>query len=223
MTRWYDDLVQTPRDAAEVLRCDYGSIAAVLRGVSGAVLDLGGGCGVARHFLGRDTEYVVLDPSTEWLRPAWQIGIAKVFPCQATPPTFVCGIGERMPFGAASFDVVLALWSLNHVGDLAASLGEVRRVLAPGGRAVLVLEDMEPRWWDLRRGEYLPPGGATHGEIAIRKLAARLGGRPWPTQTDHIPIREPDLRRLIRLAFRVESRTWARHYLVYELRLRPKL
>ena len=40
---------------------------------------------------------------------------------------------QSLPFADASFDVVLALWMLYHVPDLDRGLGEIVRVLRPGG------------------------------------------------------------------------------------------
>jgi SAM-dependent methyltransferase len=42
----------------------------------------------------------------------------------------------RLPFADASFDALLCIDSMNHFPDRAYSLGEWRRVLVPGGRAV---------------------------------------------------------------------------------------
>src|SRR6266850_6259601 len=49
----------------------------------------------------------------------------------------VCADGDRLPFAARSFDVVLLLDVLEHFRDEAALLGGVQRVLRPGG-ALLV-------------------------------------------------------------------------------------
>ena len=38
-----------------------------------------------------------------------------------------------LPFGDATFDVVVAMWMLYHVPDLEGALAQVRRVLRPGG------------------------------------------------------------------------------------------
>ena len=47
--------------------------------------------------------------------------------------SFEVGDAERLPFGDASFDAVLNVESSHCYGHLAAFLGEVRRVLRPGG------------------------------------------------------------------------------------------
>jgi SAM-dependent methyltransferase len=43
---------------------------------------------------------------------------------------------QELPFGDAEFDCAVANWMLYHVPDLDRGLGELRRVLRPGGRLV---------------------------------------------------------------------------------------
>ncbi len=45
---------------------------------------------------------------------------------------------QELPFADASFDVVVAAWMLYHVPDLDRGLGEIVRVLRPGGALVAV-------------------------------------------------------------------------------------
>jgi ubiquinone/menaquinone biosynthesis C-methylase UbiE len=49
------------------------------------------------------------------------------------------GSALDMPFGDASFDRVYSIGCLHHTGDLRRAVGEVHRVLRPGGRAVVML------------------------------------------------------------------------------------
>jgi SAM-dependent methyltransferase len=53
------------------------------------------------------------------------------------------GAAERLPFADASFDLVVTRFSAHHWRDLQAGLREMRRVLAPGGRA-LVIDTVSP-------------------------------------------------------------------------------
>jgi SAM-dependent methyltransferase len=48
---------------------------------------------------------------------------------------------ERMDFPDGYFDLVVCFTVLEHVGDVDAALGEMARVLAPGGNALVVLPD----------------------------------------------------------------------------------
>lgn len=51
----------------------------------------------------------------------------------------VQGSALAIPFADASFDHVYSIGCLHHTGDLPRAVGEVHRVLAPGGRAVVML------------------------------------------------------------------------------------
>ncbi len=46
----------------------------------------------------------------------------------------VCGLGEALPVADGQFDLVLALWVLEHVARPERLLAEVHRALRPGGR-----------------------------------------------------------------------------------------
>jgi SAM-dependent methyltransferase len=59
-------------------------------------------------------------------------------------PNLGLAVGEHLPFADGSFDVVLLHEVLEHVSDDQATLREVRRVLAPGGRAVVFCPN---RWY----------------------------------------------------------------------------
>jgi ubiquinone/menaquinone biosynthesis C-methylase UbiE len=51
----------------------------------------------------------------------------------------VQGSALDMPFADASFDHVYSIGCLHHTGDLPRAVGEVHRVLRPGGRAVVMV------------------------------------------------------------------------------------
>jgi SAM-dependent methyltransferase len=229
MERWYRDLITRPFEAGPSLAEEYQPYARFLSQLSGAILDLGGGVGLARDYLIGDVWYVIVDPSTIWLDESWT-RISDRFPSLKARTRFVRGVGEKLPFASGSFDVVLAFWSLNHALDPAQCIVEAHRVLKPSGRAFLVLEDMEPSWSDISR-------------LCVQKLSERLGRsvrqpmhwhhwhqgakrailhkilrRPWPIQRDHLRIREYDLRIQLRDLFRVVTRRWTGGFLSYELK-----
>jgi SAM-dependent methyltransferase len=59
------------------------------------------------------------------------------------PPSFVLGDAGSLPFPDGSFDIVVSTFSVHHWADPTAGLGEIGRVLRPGGRALI---------WDFRPG-----------------------------------------------------------------------
>jgi SAM-dependent methyltransferase len=56
----------------------------------------------------------------------------------AAPTMMLCSAAREIPLVTGSIDTVLAVDALHHVDDLDAVLGEVRRLLRPGGRFVAV-------------------------------------------------------------------------------------
>jgi SAM-dependent methyltransferase len=64
---------------------------------------------------------------------------------------------ERLPFGDASFDTVVATLVFCTVGDLPGALAEVRRVLAPGGRLLFLEHVRHPDASRARRQRRLTP------------------------------------------------------------------
>jgi SAM-dependent methyltransferase len=149
----YRDLIADPSHAARAYHYDFESYVAHLTAYSGRVLDIGGGNGLVRHFLAPGVDYISLDPSIEWLEESWDV-LGKDFPCLHQPIQFVRGVAEYIPFADGFFDGVLAFWSLNHCADPQRSLCEIARVLRPGGRCLLVLEDIEPPWRDILNSSY---------------------------------------------------------------------
>jgi ubiquinone/menaquinone biosynthesis C-methylase UbiE len=67
-----------------------------------------------------------------------QILAIPVEPSQTLARAGVRARAEALPFARASVDVVVCLSSLRHVRDRAAALTELRRVLRPGGRLLIV-------------------------------------------------------------------------------------
>jgi SAM-dependent methyltransferase len=219
MEEWYHRLADSPQSAAGCFTSDYVPFGGLLGSLSGTVLDLGGGNGVARHYLPARVRYVVVDPSLEWLGSEWA-PVGEWFPCLASRPYFVQGVGERLPFRAHAFDAVLSFWSLNHVERPGEVFQEVARVLRPGGRFLAVLEDMEPRWRDLLPAPVGARGPGRKAALFAKKAARSLRGKPWDLQSDHLRISESDLQDWGEPDLAVTARTWVGQYLTYEFRKR---
>ena len=229
MESWYEDFAAAPAQAAAALETEYRPFAELLAGLRGRVLDIGGGAGLAAMFLPADVVYTVIDPGRVWADPVWT-DIRRTLASRGPDPDFTVGTAEHLPFADGSFDAVLVLWSLNHVADPGRAIQEMHRVLADRGKALLVLEDMEPSWPDvvrltaqkLRTKLGLPTGASVAwyqenlGGVQATTLH-KLSGKPWPLQTDHLRITRGDMDRWLEGRFRTMRTTWRGGYLTYEL------
>ena len=128
----------------------------LLAGLHGRVLEVGAGNGLNfAHYPPSVSEVVALEPEP-YLRARAELA-ANAAPVDVSMRD---GLAETIPTEAASFDAAVASIVLCSVADPALALSELRRVLAPGGRAALL------------RARALGP--ATQGEDPA---AARSGGR----------------------------------------------
>jgi 2-polyprenyl-6-hydroxyphenyl methylase / 3-demethylubiquinone-9 3-methyltransferase len=122
-------------------RCDY--IESCVNRVFGRealqqqeVLEVGCGGGlICEELVRRGATAVGIDPSRKALETARthvkQSGLGALV-------AFEQGYAEKLPFGSGSFSVIVCLDVLEHVSDLAQTISEMSRVLAPGG--VLVFD-----------------------------------------------------------------------------------
>ncbi len=98
-----------------------------------------------------------------------------------------------LPF-AAEFDLVVSGLVLEHIADLDAFLREIRRMLRPGGRAVLsamhpamFLKGAQARFTDPSNGELVLPGSVPHSVAAFVMAAVRAG-----LSLEHVEEYAPD-------------------------------
>lgn len=95
------------------------------------VLDVGTGEGqVARLARAEGASVVGVDPSRAQLEAAARRGGG---------PHYVRGDAAALPFRPASFDAAVACLVFEHIDDAAGALGEVARLLEPGGRFLFFL------------------------------------------------------------------------------------
>tara|TARA_B100000029_G_scaffold95771_3_gene85861 strand:+ start:1387 stop:2142 length:756 start_codon:yes stop_codon:yes gene_type:complete len=105
--------------------------------MSGRVLEVGCGPGsFAEDVVGGDL--VCLDPSDLMLQAARPRVNSARESRGDSPVEFVLGKAEELPFETDSFDAACSLFSFRDWYDKRAGLGEVLRVLRPGGRVVIV-------------------------------------------------------------------------------------
>jgi SAM-dependent methyltransferase len=129
---------------------------AALRGqivplAEGRVFELGCGGGLNQPFYerGKITAFAGIDPNGALLDKARAAAREKGWEADIRE-----GKGEAIPFPNESFDTVVSTYTLCSVDDQARVLGELRRILKPGGR-LLFLEhgrspDAGPAKWQRR-------------------------------------------------------------------------
>jgi demethylmenaquinone methyltransferase/2-methoxy-6-polyprenyl-1,4-benzoquinol methylase len=134
------------------------------------VLDVATGTGmVAAELLARcECSVVGIDQSAAMLAAAR----ARFAGSERSRVELIEGQAEALPFAAESFDAVTFTYLLRYVDDPAATVGELARVLRPGGRIASLEFGVPPlapaRWaWRL----YTAVGLPTLGRLASREWA----------------------------------------------------
>jgi SAM-dependent methyltransferase len=176
-------------------------IETTLDGARGRVLDVGSGDGhqllallratappnlrgVDIHLYGLDLSRVMVAKSV------------RAFIDEPRAPRIVQGSAERLPFADGTFERIVCQGSLDHFGDAPAFVGECARVLAPGGRLIIALQNFDSascrisRWLYRLRGllrmSRADPTGAArpywqiphnHTFKGNASVLRRLGGR----------------------------------------------
>jgi len=100
----------------------------------GTVLDVGGSTGVVAGAI-RDafgSKATVLDPAPDELAHAADAGMEAI-----------AGFAEDVELGERTFDLVLLCQTIDHLLDIGATLGSIRRWVAPGGRVFVDVLDAE--------------------------------------------------------------------------------
>jgi malonyl-CoA O-methyltransferase len=143
-----------------------------------AALDLG--CGTGRHALWltkAGAAVTAVDFSDGMLAEARRKPGAEAI------RFVVHDLHEPLPFPAGTFDLVVSGLVLEHLGDLAAFFGEVRRMLRPGGRAVvsamhpaMLLRGSQARFTDPASSAVIQPGSHPHqlGDFVMAAVRAGL-------------------------------------------------
>jgi ubiquinone/menaquinone biosynthesis C-methylase UbiE len=97
------------------------------------LVDVGCGPGsAARVAANRGATVIAVDPSPAMRR------LGRVFTPDDLDVRYVDGSAEHLPVPDQGAQIVWAIGSAHHWPDVAAGLGECRRVLAPGGRLLIV-------------------------------------------------------------------------------------
>ncbi|MGW8265947.1 MAG: class I SAM-dependent methyltransferase [Longimicrobiales bacterium] len=132
----------------------------LLSGLSGTLVEIGSGTGPNLRYLPEDLRILALEPNpfmhAHFLREARRRG---------RPVELILGDAQALPFPDDSVDAVLSTLVLCSVGGMDQALGEIHRILKPGGRFVF-LEHVgaRPGSWLRRVQKWVKPAWRAVGD-----------------------------------------------------------
>ena len=148
----------------------------IVGAAEGRVLEIGVGSGRNLFLYPARVQRVIgIDPSRKLLAMAREAARGTVRDIELLE-----GSAGAIPLEKASIDTIVSTWSLCSIADAPRALGEMLRVLKPGGRFLFVEHGRAPdasvRWWQDR----LTPiwkrlGGGCHLNRAIAELIGDAG------------------------------------------------
>ena len=150
----------------------------VISAAEGRVLEVGIGSGLNLPLYPAAVRAVIgLEPSPELLRLARTRAAAAPVAVELLEAS-----AEAVPLAAGSIDCVVTTWTLCTIPDAQRALGEVRRVLRPGGALLFVEHGRAPeqgtaRWQDRLDPLWSRVAGGCHLNRKIDALIAGSGFR----------------------------------------------
>src|SRR6266571_1590314 len=175
--------------------------AELLRELSGAVLEIGAGTGATLSLYPKTVTRLVMCEPDPYMRR--KLEAKRPAGVEVSPASI-----EELPFQEKTFDAVVCSLVLCSVSDQAAALGQIRRVLKPGGRLVFlehVAADakpsrlkwqrrIEPVWKHLMGNCHL----TRRTEAAIEAAGFRIERIQRESMRKALPIVRPSIRGIAR-------------------------
>ena len=158
----------------------------------GTVLEVGIGSGLNLPFYASGVTRVYgVDMSAELLAMAKERAAAAPFPVE-----LVHGSAERVSLADGWADTVVSTWSLCSIANAPASLGEMRRVLKPGGTLIFVEHGLSPdasvrKWQNLLTPVWRPWTGGCHLNRNMDRLVRDAGFTIAELRTGYAPGPRP--------------------------------
>lgn len=167
--------------------------AKVVPRASGRVLEIGFGSGLNLPFYdsGAVDKLWALEPSEEMWAMAERSLQASPLPVEP-----LVASAEEIPLPAGRVDTVVLTYTLCTIPDPSAALGEIRRVLADGGRLLFCEHGEAPdpgvrRWQQRLNPAWKWLGGGCHLDRPIPGLIARAGFRLEGLDSMYLPGWKP--------------------------------
>ena len=172
--------------------------AALIARARGSVLEIGGGTGANLPFYGESIEeLVVTEPEAPMAHR-----LERKLAGYSLPIRVVGARAEELPFEEGSFDFVISTLVLCTVDDQARALGEIHRVLKPGGQLIFLehVRSEDPRlsrWQDRLHGVQVRVGHGCHCNRRTLENIERAGFSIAELEHDRIRRAPPIVRPLI--------------------------
>jgi ubiquinone/menaquinone biosynthesis C-methylase UbiE len=154
----------------------------------GVVLEVGIGSGLnVPFYTSAVTHLYGVDPSAELLAMARKKATAAPFPVELFNQA-----ADRIPLADESVDTVVVTWSLCSIGDPAAALREMRRVLKPDGALIFVEHGLAPdagvrKWQNRLTPLWRPLTGGCHLNRKMDDLVRGAGFSITDLRVEYAP------------------------------------
>jgi SAM-dependent methyltransferase len=147
----------------------------LLAGATGSVVEIGAGSGLNAPLYPASVDRVVFTEPDPGMRRQLARRVADAGPPRSE---VLDALADRLPLATGTVDTVVSTFVLCTVADLPATLDELRRVLAPAGRLLIIehVRAAEPglrRWQDRLHGPWRAFAAGCH---CNRDIVAALHG-----------------------------------------------
>jgi ubiquinone/menaquinone biosynthesis C-methylase UbiE len=163
----------------------------VIGAAEGRVIEIGIGSGRNLPFYRPPVkEVLALEPAPKL------VAMARGAPHPGMPVRFIEGSAEAIPLSDHSVDTVVTTWTLCSIPQAATALGEMRRVLRPGGKLLFVEHGLAPdvsvrRWQDWLTPAWKRISGGCHLNRPIRAMIEGAGFQIDRVETGYMPGPRP--------------------------------
>jgi ubiquinone/menaquinone biosynthesis C-methylase UbiE len=160
----------------------------MLFAAEGRVLEIGIGSGINLPFYGpKVREILGLEPSPRLLAMAQHAARESV-----SPVTLIEGSAEAIPLDGASIDTVVTTWTLCTIPEVDQALGEMHRVLKPGGQLLFIEHGLAPeesvrKWQNRLTPLWKPIAGGCHLNRPISNLIETAGFNITTLENSYLP------------------------------------